>query len=111
VDELPDLAKISKENKSKGVGVIGILADSVDGSALDVNPTAIKSAKELLKKAGVTYPSLVPDKAIVNNLLSQGGYLPLTIYIDGKGKIVKSQVGSGNTEQFQADIDELLKKA
>ena len=86
VKEIPDLAKVHNEMKSKGVNIVGIVTDTYDGA--NVDQTAVKKAKLIKEKSKVAYPFLIPDKTLFNGRLIGIQAVPETFFVDKNGKIV-----------------------
>lgn len=103
IDEMPELQKLSKEVKSKGVNVIGVVADTPDedNEAL---------AKSILDKKGVKFDNVIPDKDLHEWILKNVKGTPTTIFVDKDGKIVSTAlVGTASKAEYNAKIDEVLK--
>lgn len=86
VREIPDLAKVHNEMKSKGVNIVGIVTDTYDGA--NVDQTAVKKAKLIKEKSKAAYPFLIPDKTLFNGRLIGIQAVPETFFVDKNGKIV-----------------------
>jgi thiol-disulfide isomerase/thioredoxin len=108
VEELPAIAKISKEYESKGVRVIGILLDAVQGNgAIDNN--AIKEAKTLIANAKATYPSIIPEKTLINSVLKKTDAIPATFIIKSNGEVVDTILGGLDYDGWKKAIEKALK--
>lgn len=105
--EIPDIIEISKEMSDKNVVVIGIaLAYNWEKAAVD------KGFNETLKYA--------KDKSIPYKLLygipeiqrTYGGIqsIPTSFFINEKGEIVNTIVGSRSKEDFMKEINKIIKK-
>jgi len=90
--ELPDFAAFHRENKDKGVAVIGI--------AVDENVPAIK---KLVAESGVGYPVVLGDRKVQADY---GGIraVPTTIVIDKAGTIVKKHLGMMGKTDLEAAV-------
>lgn len=103
IDEMPELQELYKEVKSKGVNVVGIVADTPDedNEAL---------AKSILDKKGAKFDNIIPDKGLHEWILKNVKGTPTTIFVDKDGKIVGTAlVGSAIKAEYNAKIDEVLK--
>ncbi len=87
VQELPELQKLYENMKDKGVGVVGIVTDTV-GADGALDETALETAKQLADQTGVTYPLLVPDSGWLNGRLANMDTFPETFFVDENGNIV-----------------------
>ncbi len=76
VNEMPDLDKLYQEMKEKGVGVVGMVIDSVGEDGTTDEDTVKKKAQILKEKTGVTYPLLIPDAGNMNGRISGLQQLP-----------------------------------
>lgn len=72
---MPELEELYQEMKDQGVGVVGMVLDSVseDGTPDD---SIIQKAQLLKEKTGVTYPLLIPDKGFLNGPDQRTSVLP-----------------------------------
>ena len=75
VGEMPDLQKISEAYADQGLQVIGIYQ----------TPNVEDDVRQVLVGAGITYPILHYTSAFDS---LQTGYVPTTVFVDQKGKIV-----------------------
>ena len=94
VGEMPDLQKLYKNYKSKGLLVIGVYSTDED-------------AKETVESNGITYPIIkkTPDFAEYET-----GYVPTTIIVDGEGNVLTSEpiVGSRSYKDWEAIVKPYL---
>lgn len=97
---IPSIEAIYKNNKAKGVEVIGINCDG---------PRSIAKVQPLVNALGITYPVLTDiSNGIMQDLEVRA--LPTLILIDSNNKIVYRHEGftKGDKEEIQKKIDELL---
>ncbi|MFC1867165.1 peroxiredoxin family protein [Thermodesulfobacteriota bacterium] len=84
---LPELAKLDKKYRDKGLVILGLSMDNPD--SFDN-----KYVSEFIKDFKVEYQILRADKKVVENYLgTEGVSIPALIIVDSKGKIVEKQVG------------------
>lgn len=69
--------------------------------------TNIDTAEEILKKENITFTSLIPNPTTEDSL-SKVETVPLTIFVDGSGKILKSYEGILSKDQLETTINSLL---
>lgn len=101
VNEIPDLEKLHKEMSEKGVNVVGIVMDTVDGSG-NLEQETIEKTKILAERTGATYPFLIPDAGNLNGLLNGMDTFPQTFFIDREGNIMgEPYIGSGSLEDWK----------
>ncbi len=108
IREMPSLAKLSEENKSKGVEIIGIPIDIVDDwGKLDAN--AKSDALMIIKQTGVKYKNVVPTIEMFQTFLRGIQAVPTTIFVDKNGKqIGQDYLGARSQKDWQKIIDKLL---
>lgn len=96
VNEMPELEKLYQEMKDQGVGVVGMVLDSVseDGNPDD---SIVQKAQLLKEKTGVTYPLLIPDKGFLNGRISGLQSFPESFFVDKDGNIVSDPIMGSNT--------------
>ena len=94
--EMPDLNAIYKENKDKGLAMVGI--------CLNADPNQLKVLVQQLK---LDYPVLIgTDK--VNKDYGDIVGVPTTFIIDKQGKVAEKIVGARSKEEFLKVITPLL---
>ena len=97
ISEMPDFQKLAQNYADKGVQIIGVY-DAED------EQENIKKAKEL----GILYPCLRYTADF--DPWMNTGYIPVTIFIDGNGKVKKEvYVGARNYSAWAEIIDGYLK--
>ena len=96
VNEMPELEELYQEMKNQGVGVVGMVLDSVseDGTPDD---SIVQKAQLLKEKTGVTYPLLIPDKGFLNGRISGLQSFPESFFVDKDGNIVGDPIMGSNT--------------
>ena len=110
VNEMPDLDKLYQEMKEKGVGVVGMVIDSVSEDGTTDEDT-VKKAQILKEKTGVTYPLLLPDAGNMNGRISGLSSFPESFFVDKDGNIVGDPImGSRSLEDWKAAVEEALEK-
>jgi len=112
LSEMPELGKLAKDYASKGVQVVGIVADvpqSKDGS---FDLSQVQTARSLVKQTGADYLHLLPTADLVTAKLFEVSSVPTTIFVDASGNPVgTSYVGARSGEQWASIIDSLLSGA
>jgi len=110
VDELPELQKLQEAYAPKGVKIVGVVIDGVNG-ALVKDLAAIEAGKTLLTDANASYSQVLPDETMMRDFISTMQAVPTTYFFNAKGEIVEMQVGSNTFEGWSELIDSLLEKA
>ncbi len=80
--EIPDFIEAYKENKARGLEILGISVDRMTADRL----------LTFVDKAGINYPIALADRKIQEDY-EPGDYIPATIVVDGKGVIRYRYVG------------------
>jgi len=90
--ELPDFAAFHRENREKGVAVVGIAVDE-----------AVPAIKKLVAESGVGYPVVLGDRKLQADY---GGIraVPTTFVIDKAGTIVKKHLGMMSKADLEAAV-------
>ena len=101
-DEFPDLVKIDKQYRSKGLDFIAITLDDLK----DINTEVPK----FLRKMRATMPVYLlnvadPEPAINAVDREWGGALPATFLYNAKGEVVYKHVGRFNADELRAAIE------
>jgi peroxiredoxin len=94
--EMPDLNAIYKENKDKGLSMVGI--------CLNADPNQLKV---LVKQLNLDYPVLLGTDQVSKDYGEIVG-VPTTFIIDKQGKIVDKIVGARKKDEFMQVIKPLL---
>lgn len=110
VNEIPELQKLSEQMKEQGVGVVGVVLDTVSNGSEDSE--AIQKAQLLREKTGASYPFLIPDDSMMNGHLNGISAFPHSFFVDKNGNILGEAVeGShdleGWTELVNAQLEAL----
>lgn len=110
IREMPDLAKLSQEYKSKGVEIIGIPIDIIDDFG-KIDSSLKGDALMIIEKTGVQYKNVVPTIDMFRTFLSEIQAVPTTIFIDKNGnQIGQIYLGSRSQKDWQKILDKLLEK-
>ncbi len=93
--ELPDLQKLYKKYKSKGLMIVGVFSDK-NGLA------------DIVKQNKLQYP-MIESCAAFDRF--QTGYVPTTFFVDGAGKVLSDEpyVGAKSYEEWESVILSYLK--
>ena len=108
VGELADLEALNKKLAEKGGAVVGINSFTLDG-----DKTAIKDAKDILTKKGVSYKNIWFDSKSEAGKLTSGLYsYPTTYVVDKNGNIVGEPIVGAITAKKQAEtLQKLIDQA
>jgi thiol-disulfide isomerase/thioredoxin len=99
--QIPELESLyEKYRKSKGLVVVGVSCDSIQGEGTSaVGP--------FLEEFKVTYPIVMASEGLVDALGVEA--IPTTYFVNGKGEIVDRIVGAGKPGEITASVMALLK--
>jgi len=101
--EMPQLEKLYKKYKSKGLLVISINADE---------PAGLAKAKTIVRQKRLTYPVLFDSSTKVTATYNPGAAFPYTILIgkDKKISYIKTGFSAGDEKVLEEKIQQLLAK-
>ncbi|WP_432663733.1 TlpA disulfide reductase family protein [Wukongibacter baidiensis] len=98
VEEIPELEKIQNHFKDKKVKVIGLVTDKEK-----------EEASNIMKELEAKYTNIIPDKVLEDDIVSSFDYVPATIFVNSKGKVLKTFVAGGSEfEDFKGLIEDIL---
>ena len=101
VNEIPELEKLYEEMKDKGVGVVGVVLDTVGDDGKQDDAT-VKKAGVLQEKTKASYPFLIPDSTMMNGRLNGISAFPETFFVDKDGNIVgETYSGSHSLDEWK----------
>lgn len=110
VNEMPELEKLYEEMKDQGVGVVGMVLDTVDSNG-ETDESVVEKAKVLKEKTGVTYPLLIPDAGNLNGRISGLQSFPESFFVDKDGNIVGDAImGSNDLEGWKEAVEKELEE-
>ena len=108
VNEIPELEKLYEEMKEKGVGVVGVVLDTVGDDGKQDDAT-VKKAGVLQKKTKDSYPFLIPDSTMMNGRLNGISAFPETFFVDKEGNIVgETYSGSHTLDEWKEIVEKEL---
>ena len=102
VNEMPELEQLYQELKEQGVGVVGMVMDTV-GDDGKTDEEVVKKAQALKEKTGVTYPLLITDAGMLNGRIQGLQSFPESFFVDKNGNIVSDAIMGSNTLQGWED--------
>ena len=109
VNEIPELEKLYEEMKDKGVGVVGVVLDTVGDDGKQDEET-VKKAGVLQDKTKASYPFLIPDSTMMNGRLNGISAFPETFFVDKEGNIVgETYTGSHTLDEWKEIVEKELK--
>ena len=98
--QIPELVALyQKYNKSRGLVIIGVSCDLIQGEGL-------RAVAPFVKEFRINYPIALADGRLVDNLGIEA--IPTTLFLGPDGKIVSRIVGAGHPGEISASAKELL---
>ena len=96
-NELPELEEFAKELAGKDCQIIGICED------------AAAEAKEILAKAGVTYPNIKATDEMLEMMTCLA--MPTSYFVDSSGHVLTTPIKGADFEKYREKLEEALKLA
>jgi thiol-disulfide isomerase/thioredoxin len=101
--QIPELVALYKKyNKSRGLVVIGVSCDMIQGDG-------VKAVKPFVDEFEINYPIALADERLVDSMGVEA--IPTTLFIGPDGKLVSRIVGAGHAGELSASAKELLDKS
>ncbi len=98
--QIPDLVALYKKyNKSRGLVVIGVSYDLIQGDGM-------KAVAPFVEKFRINYPIALADERVADSMGVQA--IPTTLFVGADGKLVSRIVGAGRPGQINASAKQLL---
>lgn len=108
ITEMPDLEALSHDVRGMDAQVIGLVCDASDLRG-EIDEELLELAQQIVKRTGVTFPTLVPDKTLHDGLLKGMLGYPTTFFVDEQGDLVGEPVlGSNSKDDWMKLIQERL---
>lgn len=99
--EIPELNEIYRRHQSKGLVILGISLDSVQGDGLEAVAPFVKEFK-------IRYPIAMADDALVEKLALSA--VPTTLLVGRDGHLLARIEGAGRKGELTQAAEELLKQ-
>jgi thiol-disulfide isomerase/thioredoxin len=98
--QIPELVALySKYNKSRGLVVIGVSCDLIQGDG-------VKAVAPFVEEFRINYPIAMADEQLIDRMGIEG--IPTTLFIGADGKLVSRIVGAGHVGEISASAMQLL---
>ena len=111
IEEMPVLNELRKEFQDDGVNfnIISVCMDI--GSTEEINDASLKKAKEIIEKAGVEYPNLIPDSVLLEGRLNGIQAFPESFFVDSEGNVVSEPyVGAMPKNHWRVTMNNEIEK-
>jgi len=109
VEELPDLAALSREDATKGARFVGVSLDAwITGNGAETE----EKVRDALAGAGVGYPNLIyrGDQDPLLEGFQLPGPIPYSVLYDGRGKPAASWTGRATIEEIRRAVAATLER-
>lgn len=102
--EMPDLGELAAEYESKGVRILGMVADvfNSDGS---ISESQMETARQIVTQTKADYPHIIPSQELYGILASVSA-VPTTFFVDSQGRQVGSAYAGAQDKNGWIDIIE-----
>jgi thiol-disulfide isomerase/thioredoxin len=98
--QIPELVALYKKyNKSRGLVIIGVSCDLIQGDGL-------KAVEPFIEEFQINYPIVLADQRLVDSMGVEA--IPTTLFVGPDGKIVSRIVGAGKAGEITASTRQLL---
>ncbi len=98
--QIPELVALYKKyNKSRGLVIIGVSCDLIQGDGL-------KAVAPFVEEFRINYPIVLADERLVDNMGVEA--IPTTLFLGPDGKVVSRVVGAGHAGEITAGAAKLL---
>lgn len=111
IEEMPFLNELRQEFQEDGVSfnIISVCMDV--GNTNEVNEENLKKAKEIIKTAGVEYPTLIPDSVLLEGRLNGVQAFPESFFVDSEGNVVSEPyVGAMPKNHWRVTMNNEIEK-
>ena len=104
-DEFPDLVRIDKDYRAKGLDFIAITLDDL----ADINTAVPKFLRTMNARMPVYLLNVADPEPTINSIDPRwGGALPATFLYNNEGQVVYKHFGRVNTPELRAAIEKLV---
>ena len=100
IREMPELAKLSREYKSKGGQVVSLVYDAIEEDL-------IHEAREISKDLELPFLTILPNDDIYKLFPTQ--FFPVSYFINEDGKIIGKPVIGASPSVYDSHMDKYLK--
>ncbi len=104
--EMPGLGELAGEYDSEEFQVIGIISDVQEGADQKV----MDYASALIEQTGADYTHIVLNESVYYALLKDVSVVPTTFFIDEKGVLLDTVIGSMEKPVWEEKINALLEE-
>ena len=99
IKEMPELEKMNAELAEDNCGIIAVMLDGDEEDKLEIG-------KGIVADAGVTFPVLIPNDEMKEQLIATG--FPTTIFVDSEGVVVGEPINGMNLQGYRDRMAALI---
>ena len=104
-DEFPDLVKIDKDYRAKGLDFIAISLDDL----ADIKTAVPKFLRQMNAKMPVYLLNVADPEPVINGVDREwGGAMPATFLYNSKGEVVYKRFGRVKTDELRSAIEKVM---
>src|SRR5271170_3975097 len=97
--QIPELKKLYAKYKSRGLVVLGVACDTVQGDG-------VRSVRPFVREFNISYPILLAETPVLDDFGIEA--LPTTVFVGSNGTIVGRVMGAGAAGELTQSVDALL---
>lgn len=106
LNEMPGLGELAQEYDASEFQIIGIISDVQEGA----DQKMVDLAAELIERTGADYPHLLLNESLYYALLTDVSAVPTTFFLDEKGRILDTVIGSMSKGEWEEMIRAFLER-
>jgi len=108
LEEMPALGELAREYASKGVGIVGIVADVMPNPS-GIGMINLDTAIQIAAQTKAEYPHLIISEDLQKTRLGNVQAVPETFFVDSKGKVIgQTVVGARSKAAWKILIEKHL---
>jgi thiol-disulfide isomerase/thioredoxin len=97
--QIPELKKLYAKYKSRGLVVLGVACDTVQGDG-------VRSVRPFVREFDISYPILLAEAPVLDDFGIEA--LPTTVFLGSDGTIVGRTMGAGAPGELSEGVNALL---
>lgn len=95
IREMPDIGALYEEMQGNSVNIIGVVSDGMGNEG---------EARLIIEQQGIRYTNLIPNQNFIDTFVSRTDAVPVTIFINSKGKRVGEVITGSRSQQDYREI-------
>ena len=97
--QIPELKKLYTKYKSRGLVVLGVACDTVQGDG-------VRSVRPFVREFDISYPILLAESPVLDDFGIEA--LPTTVFLGSNGTILGRMMGAGANGELSEGVSALL---